>query len=373
MKLDTEAVINSYKEGMPMYKCVKLYKVSEERLKKLLISNCIPYRNKSESFGITKTIEAYIKEQYTLYGRSQYEISKELGIRHCSVSNILKRNNVEIKEWKYVINENYFEKIDSPDKAYFLGWMISDGHNKGNGIVLSLQERDKEVLENFKKHIEYEGPLYRIIHTKKNVQNSMSLDITNNKLARDIEKWGVIKKKARFTYFPLIDEKYYPYLIRGVFEGDGWISESNGKYVFGISGSEILMKEIQEILKRYCNVEIYPVRKTKTTYVFSLGGYSKIMRVFNFLYKDCKELVLSRKYHKFLQVTCIQNRKYILYNNEYYTIREISEILYNTFNIPIQRTKARLKKVSTIEECLLTPKEVRIRTNKTRILKRNRK
>jgi len=373
MNLDIQAVIGSYKDGMPLYKCVKTYKVSEERLKKLLLSNSILPRSRSESFGVTKDMEKYIIEQYTIHNKSQSKISKEVGITHESVSNILKRTNTEITDWKYIINEDYFEKIDSPDKAYFLGWLISDGCNKGNGIRLTIQERDKEILENFKKYVNYEGPLYKKISNKENLQNYMSLDITNSKIAKDVEKWGVVKKKAKLTYFPKIEEKYYPYLIRGVFEGDGWISESRKTFVFGISGSKQLMEEIQEVLRINCNIETNPIRKTSSTYVFSIAGYSKVTRVFNFLYKNHTELKLSRKYNKFLQINSIKDRKYILYNNEYYTVAEMSKVLYDNFNIPIERTKKRLSTFNySIEDCFLTPSEIRIRINKTRVLKRNK-
>jgi hypothetical protein len=72
-------------------------------------------------------------------------------------------------------------------------------------------------------------------------------------------------------------------------------------------------------------------------------------------------------------VESIKDRKYILYNDEYYTIGEISKLLYNNFNIPIMRTNKRMLRFNyTIEECFLTPTEVRIRANKTRILKRNK-
>ena len=29
---------------------------------------------------------------------------------------------------KYSVNDNYFENIDSEDKAYFLGFMMADGN-----------------------------------------------------------------------------------------------------------------------------------------------------------------------------------------------------------------------------------------------------
>lgn len=66
---------------------------------------------------------------------------------------------------KYTFNKNYFEKIDSEDKAYFLGLLYADGCNSTSAtqnhasIVLNLQEGDKEILEKFMKYINSNKPL----------------------------------------------------------------------------------------------------------------------------------------------------------------------------------------------------------------------
>lgn len=48
---------------------------------------------------------------------------------------------------KYSLNESYFEKIDSEEKAYFLGFLFSDGSVSKYSLNLSLAEVDKEILE----------------------------------------------------------------------------------------------------------------------------------------------------------------------------------------------------------------------------------
>ena len=44
----------------------------------------------------------------------------------------------------------YFEKINSKNKAYWLGYICADGHlgNKTNRLILS--SKDKEVIEKYK-------------------------------------------------------------------------------------------------------------------------------------------------------------------------------------------------------------------------------
>lgn len=55
------------------------------------------------------------------------------------------------------INDSFFEKIDTEEKAYFLGLFYADGCNYINGnasrVALSLQEDDKKILEIFNNFI----------------------------------------------------------------------------------------------------------------------------------------------------------------------------------------------------------------------------
>ena len=49
------------------------------------------------------------------------------------------------------INKNFFNKIDTEEKAYFLGFLYADGYNNTdrNSVALSLKEDDKEILEKY--------------------------------------------------------------------------------------------------------------------------------------------------------------------------------------------------------------------------------
>lgn len=63
---------------------------------------------------------------------------------------------------KYNYNENYFEKIDSPEKAYCLGFWYADGNVtiKPYGISISQAESQVDILEKISKEISGNKPLY---------------------------------------------------------------------------------------------------------------------------------------------------------------------------------------------------------------------
>lgn len=73
-------------------------------------------------------------------------------------------------------NHDYFEKIDSHEKAYYLGLLMSDGYilttnyNKQMGIALQLQ--DEYVLEPLKNNLGKNLKLNRYKNSSKLVVNS---------------------------------------------------------------------------------------------------------------------------------------------------------------------------------------------------------
>ena len=63
---------------------------------------------------------------------------------------------------QYKLNVNYFNKIDSHEKAYVLGFLYADGSNTSNYdknrycITIVLKESDSQILYDIKNEIGYE-------------------------------------------------------------------------------------------------------------------------------------------------------------------------------------------------------------------------
>ena len=68
---------------------------------------------------------------YTEDNLSASKISKLFNVDVATITNRLKVNNIEVKKThrKYLINKDYFEVIDTEDKAYWLGFLMADGYN----------------------------------------------------------------------------------------------------------------------------------------------------------------------------------------------------------------------------------------------------
>ena len=54
---------------------------------------------------------------------------------------------------QYTFDTHFFDEINTQEKAYVLGFLFADGYNyEKRGVVsLSLQEKDKEILDKISK------------------------------------------------------------------------------------------------------------------------------------------------------------------------------------------------------------------------------
>ena len=67
---------------------------------------------------------------------------------------------------RYSLNERYFDDIDTENKAYWLGFIAADGcvvTKKGRRhLYIELSNKDRCHIEEFRKDIEFNGPIYEI-------------------------------------------------------------------------------------------------------------------------------------------------------------------------------------------------------------------
>ena len=118
---------------------------------------------------------------------------------------------------------NYFDEIDTPEKAYILGLLYTDGcrcdRDMHYQIVLKLQDTDVDILYKMQECLQSNRPLKYIITEPKmfpngkiySPKNQYALIIDNKQIATSLEKWGIIPNKTYTLKFPdFLPEKLYP-------------------------------------------------------------------------------------------------------------------------------------------------------------------
>ena len=251
------------------------------------------------------------KKLYEYYKLPIYKIAMLYGVSDSTMRTYFLKNNITLKGHKCGKNSDnsYFEKINSFDKAYFLGLIFADGNlyspspNKRK-FQISLTSKDAYILEKLNIHADLKTSL--IENHKEDLKSRFGLYIDSFKIYEDLYKLGVEENKSsKNIYFPKIPKKYYSHFIRGYFDGDG-IAYSKG-YI-GFCGSYTLLKQIHSILLKELNLNNIKITYNRSNNIYYMTWASKAdcYKLFNYLYKDKKDLYLIRKYEKLKQQ--IKNR-----------------------------------------------------------------
>ena len=156
----------------------------------------------------TKISEDKYIEIVKLYkeGLSSVEIAKSYGVTHKTITKILDKCGIQRRNGgrrRYKLNENYFDDIDTPNKAYILGFLYADGSNSESKctISMSLQEEDGYILEKIRKEIGSEKPLEFLDYSNKhdggyNYKNQYRLLMFSRHMCDALKDKGVVPNKS---------------------------------------------------------------------------------------------------------------------------------------------------------------------------------
>lgn len=256
-----------------------------------------------------------IYNDYFLNNLKPSEIAIKYNVKKYSVQYFIRKHwglkNLSEAKQKYKIDLSLFEKIDESWKAYFLGWLYSDGNiYRGSGkntVSLCIVESDREILDYFNNKI-YGGvkPLnYRKAKVKKDTEYLCKplyrFQIDSSKISDDLLKLGLVENKSLIKEYPKINPVFNSDFIQGYFEGNGSIA-TNRAYpnlkVRIFSGSEMFLNSISHILKNEITLDSKVVKIGENAYSLDFSKKENIIKFFNYIYTN-KEMVLKRKYLKF--------------------------------------------------------------------------
>lgn len=171
--------------------------------------------------------------------KTSTELADHYDVSRGQITKIWYDNNLIGKNRnKYPFNYNYFENIDTNDKAYFLGFLAADGNvhirnnNSSQAIIrLSLKSEDEKILEIFKLYLNSDQPLYTFIKENNSyITYIKCLELVSNKMADDLKKYNITKRKTYDYEIKILNKKLMPHFFRGYFDGDGCITCNNNKF-----------------------------------------------------------------------------------------------------------------------------------------------
>jgi hypothetical protein len=246
-------------------------------------------------------------------GHSVRAIAKQFKVSRQPISDILKKNQVStlprLNFWRrYGVDETYFDDINSPDKAYFLGWLYSDGCNalEQKMFAIGLQLSDFKILEVLRKYIKSERPI-----RLEPEHNKAMLLVNSKKLCERLNTLGCTPRKSLTLTWPSnIPADLLKYFVRGYFDGDGsaYIRRS-GQVCVSVISSVAFSTALANYCQTTLNITLQQRRVGKVSSV-GTGHSAKVLKFLCWLYSDLnKDLYLERKYMKFLEIKRLKECK----------------------------------------------------------------
>ena len=109
-----------------------------------------------------------------------------------------------------------------------MGLLLTDGYITSRGYDVGLDLTDEDCIAFLSEGI---GKNYtRIEATKENRKTRYRLILTEKELVSNLKRYGVVQNKSLSLTGPDLlpeEEKFIPYLIRGIIDGDGTVSPTS--------------------------------------------------------------------------------------------------------------------------------------------------
>ena len=253
-------------------------------------------------------------ELFEMFKKGKYsgnQLTNYFPISQVAINGLLRRNGYDAKsaselKRKYPIVEDFFDDINTEEKAYILGLLYADGYNdtNRNSVSLGLKETDREVLDKITVLIQPTKPL-QYINTQnngfKNSQNQYRLVMESRKISQRLIELGCGKAKTHNLVFPTgtqVPKYLQRHFIRGYFDGDGSVSGDKQKQLSFVGTIDFLL-HLQQILIEevgFSKTKLDQRHKEREDEIRSLRycGINQCITFRDWLYKDAT-ICMERK------------------------------------------------------------------------------
>lgn len=267
----------------------------------------------------TKISEDKYDEISGLYesGLSTVTIAALYSVTHKTITKILDKMGIKRRNngnRKYKLNETYFDEIDTPNKAYILGFLYADGSNSENKctISMSLQEEDGYILEQIRQEIGSEKPLEFLDYSNKHdggyhYKNQYRLSMFSRHMCDTLKDKGVVPNKSLILKWPtFLRDNLYSHFLRGYIDGDGYIQPHKWEHCVDFISTYDFCRQAQIYIENKlgikCRLDDAPCHNGTTTYLY-IRYKEQVKQFLDYIYQDA-ELYLERKYNTYISKYC---------------------------------------------------------------------
>ena len=289
-------IIKLFKEGYTFKELQDKYKAHYNTIKKLLEDNNINTNNKRRW---TEEQKQDIVTKYTKESWTTTELIKLYKTNGRELRKIFKEYDIDTSYYQpRPVNRNvkrdFFEVIDTEEKAYILGLIMADGcvrNKREDQPYLSLELIDLDIIEKVQKELNSDSKISISDRKRKHLKNekvTYRFSVADKKMCEDLSKYGIVPLKTRKTDWltqdiPIELKRHY---LRGLFDGDGSIGYYGNRWCISLTNNHPEFLEdvglwIEDLLGFKCP----KVSKTNTSNRITYTG-KKALKVINLLYHD---------------------------------------------------------------------------------------
>lgn len=296
-----DVILDCFRKGMSAYAIAKQIGTSKTSVLRFFKKHKIDmsaYKTQQSNKPTLVSIKESVIKDY-LEGMGSGEVARKYGYSQSAVSILLRKNGVDMRDWRIDVDEDFFSAIDTEEKAYVLGWMYADGNI--NKSTWRIQIADLDILEKIKEIVKYKGEIADVPPPKKFPHRKVQyvMNVCRKKMVDDLAKLGVMSKKSLIIKFPSEDQvpkHLLGHFLRGVFDGDGSITErAQGGFSVSLASTQGFLDEMVKLFKSDFHIyERFPERESTSRSMLS-GKKSTVFEFLDYIYKDAT-VYLDRKY-----------------------------------------------------------------------------
>ena len=172
---------------------------------------------------------------------------------------------------RYDTDRDYFRSIDTPVKAYVLGFIVADGslHKGGKAVTIALQTGDSALLRRIADEMGCDAPLGRKIGRGFDgiPRETAVLHLCGRQLVDDLNSLGVHSDKSTTATFPRVPFGLERDLSRGLMDGDGYI----GPRQFCLVGTDALVEGFADAVRRHTGCSLDLRRRASSGHLYAYG------------------------------------------------------------------------------------------------------
>ena len=307
-----ELIIQEYLDGNSISKLLQKYPQYNRRtINKLFADNNITIRGGRKKKTLTQEQIIQVKKMID-EGAFLKEVAEYCNLDVETMKLRLNELNLKITNTNRVnrrIKSDYFSIIDNPIKAYWLGFLYTDGsvdHYGATGrIRLQLQEKDLEILEKFKEDLCIDS---KIIYDVRKNSTCCSVEFVDEQIFNDLAKYGIIPNKTYLVDsipYEKIPSQYLKAYTLGLYDGDGGLSYSNDfstdVTLSYTAYSEQEVKDFQFLINNFIKNEKTNKNIFTTAWHTQWRGRLQVLNILDELYSSCPRF-LKRKYDKYIML-----------------------------------------------------------------------